>query len=196
MPGPHFDAGLYAAKVVAQGFDVSKEKRTPFFWLAYEPLCLVNAEGDDIGQCARDEREVRLYITDGTIENLLGKLRYLGWNGSSWSELEPGGSHSFVGQEIIVECRHEQVNERVYERWELPGSRRQRSEAVQGVARKLDTLFGRQTKAVAPTPPARHAEAKAAQEAPKARRGRPPKAAAPIVAEARDESEAGEQIPF
>lgn len=204
MPhGPKFDAGLYTVRVTAQGFDESREKKTPYFFLEFQPQFICDSEGREVAQCADDICETKLHITDNTIKHVLVKLAKLGWYGNDLAEIDPEGNsegfHSFVGQNIILRCLHEQNGEYVNDKWEFPFGNRSHSEPRKGISRKLNTLYGRQIKAVAATPTARPTEA---QEAPKPRRGRPPKAAAPTaptVAEARDESEAAaseDAIPF
>jgi len=126
---PYFNEGEYIVKVIDQGFDESKEKRTPYFWLSFQP--------EDSCEYIRT---VELYLTKSTIDRKLEQLRNLGWSGSSFSELEPEGGFSFRGTEMTVVCRHDGK----YERWELPGgggeSRPLESKA--GIARKMDALFG------------------------------------------------------
>ena len=150
MPGPHFNQSLHRVRVTAQGFDESKEKKTPFFWLAFTPLFETDTTGAEIAQCADFEREVRLYLHENTIDQTVERLRGLGWDGASWADLEPYAldGFSFVDHEIDVRCSHEQQGDNVYERWELPSGGR-RSEHKTGMTRRLDALFGSQLKATA-----------------------------------------------
>ena len=136
----HYQQGLYECRVIAQGFDVSKEKKTPCFWLRFVP------ESYDARELTESyEREIRLWLTDGTIDRVVEQLRNLGWQGSDFAELEPDGGHSFEDLVIKVRCTHQQEDDKVYENWELPSSF-QSCEHKSGMTRKLNALFGAKLK--------------------------------------------------
>lgn len=128
----HYEQGYYECQISDQGFDVSKEKKTPCFWLRFMP------EGGEY------EREVKLWLTDKTIESAVSRLRSLGWEGNSFRDLEPGG-HSFAGTVVRLRCEHSQDGDKVYENWEFPAPE-SNSENKNGVAKKLDTLFAKALK--------------------------------------------------
>jgi hypothetical protein len=137
----HYDQGLYDCIIKSQGFDVSKEKKTPCFWLRFLP---VKKDGEEID--AEYEREIKMWLTDGTINRVIDRLRSLGWKGSSFKELEPGGKHAFAGTNCQLRCEHEQNGSTVYEQWEFPAPRSAPPENKTGVAKKLDALFGKALK--------------------------------------------------
>lgn len=135
----YYEPGIYDCQIMGQGFDESSQKKTPFFWINVS----VNADGFE-----SYDREVRMYLTDGTIERALARLKQLGWDGSSFKSLEPGGNCQLAGTIVTLECKHEDG----YERWDFPapaggGS----SEHQDGVARKLDALFGKALGKTKPT---------------------------------------------
>jgi len=136
MPA-YFEPGSYKCQVVAQGFDKSSQKQTPFFWMAFQ---VIESASGDMNQPTY-ERDVRLYLHENTIDGTIERLRGLGWDGASWSDLEPGGAHSFVGQMIDLVCTHETVEGKTFERWDFPGGRA-RPEHQTDLCKRLDALYG------------------------------------------------------
>jgi len=148
MPA-YYDEGRYQVKITAQAFGKSPEKHTPFFGLEffvcgqYDP---VTGELTGVGQ--RYVRETKLWITDGTFERTLQKLRSLGFEGSSFKELNPESSnhHSFVDVEVDMVCQHEDYNGKAIERWELPGLSRTTMANDASVIVGLDAKYGKKLK--------------------------------------------------
>ncbi len=139
----YYNEGRYLVEVTGQGFGESDQKKTPFFFLEFEPRYQMMNQGQ-VG-VEPYTREVRLYLTDKALDGALARLRSLGWSGTSFSELEPGGAFSFSGQEMGLICQHSQDGDKVYENWSVPlaggGSK---VESKSGISKKLDNLFGRQ----------------------------------------------------
>jgi hypothetical protein len=141
-----YEAGTYVFKVTNQGFSESKDKKTPFFFLEGEPIAVVaNDEQQPVDQSY--QRTISLYITQKTHERVIEELRNLGWEGRKFGELDLSNpkAHSFLGQEIVVQCRLEPYDGGVSEKWELPynaqGREPQKSDVK--VASKLDAMFGK-----------------------------------------------------
>ena len=133
----YYAEGLYECIVQNQGFGESREKRTPCFWLRFVP---VKHDSDHIDQ--QYEREIKLWLTDNTIDQVVSRLRAMGWTGDTFKELEPG-RHSFEGINIQLRCFHSEVNGKVYENWEFPPPRTASSENNSTVAKRVDALFGK-----------------------------------------------------
>jgi hypothetical protein len=125
----YYEPGQYDCIVTGQGMSESKKNRTPFFFLKVLP---VKRDGIEL-EGGQYECEVKLYLTET-------QLRGLGWNGVSFADIEPGGTHSFSGINIKASCTH---SENGYENWKLPAPGMQTSDNVSGMSRKLDALFGR-----------------------------------------------------
>ena len=141
-----YQPGIYECIVQSQGFGESKEKKTPYFFLAFSP---VKHNGREVE--SPYERELKMWLTDKTVERAIGQLRGLGWGGSSFADLEPGG-HSFRGVNLTLTCTH---NADGYEDWELPAPSSGTSQQTPGVTKRLDALFGRELKNGAGTAPVR-----------------------------------------
>ena len=64
------------------GFAFAKNKGTPYMWIDFV--------FDNIQGPKGEELDIRafLYITDGTLEYFLAKLRNLGWKGTNFTELD------------------------------------------------------------------------------------------------------------
>jgi hypothetical protein len=138
----YFEVGEYTGRVIAQGFTESKEKHTPGFFLEVE---MIAAKGPNVLPSNARPKLIRWWITEGTIEFTIEKLRRLGWQGSKLAELDPSAEnhHSFVDQEIEVYCTHDGD----YDNFDL--SQKFETETVSGLASKLDKLFGKQVMATA-----------------------------------------------
>ncbi len=146
----HYEPGDYKARIVRQGFSESKHKSTPFFFIEILPFESLGANELPSPQY---KRTLDWYCTEKTMQYVIEKLRFLGWNGTKLSELEPGAAnhHSFVDQEIDVYCT---ITAEGYEDWQLSTGRGGGSsgpEEQKGVAAKLDKLFGKQLMAAVPT---------------------------------------------
>jgi len=140
---PYYEQGNYDCIVQAQGFGVSKVKRTPYFWLQVQP-CKHNGEELLNSQYSR---EVQLYLTDKTVDRVIAQLRGIGWDGESWKDLEVDGDHSFKNVNVQLICEHEQgENGTVYDRFRFPSPDMATPEQTKGVAKKLDALFGKALK--------------------------------------------------
>lgn len=170
---PHYEKGRYKATVTAQGFSESKEKKTPFFFLEVAPF---EALGANVLPDKIYRREIKRYVTDKTINRLIEDLRGIGWNGTKLSDLDPNNPnhHSFIDQEIEVDCEHDGE----YDRFDLAYEPSHQVESTPGIASKLDKLYGKALVAAAPAKKA------------------PPKAAQPKAAETVPADDADDEIPF
>ncbi len=157
----HNAIGRYEVEVIAQGFGESKNKGTPFFFLEVTPRYLLKNEFRTAVD-GKYNRMITLYLTDKTADRVRKDLAELGWEGSSFRELDPlvEGHKSFVDTLIIADCQHEGQ----FEKWELPYEPMSSApkESVPNLSRKLDTLFGKTTAAKKPAPKAEPARQPAA----------------------------------
>lgn len=150
--GPYYAEGDYLFKVVDQGFGESAKKQTPFFYLRGTPLArLVNGDEEP---CERAyERDITLYLSEKAVDGTIDRLRGLGWNGTSFKELDVTGSVSFVGHAITVTCEHEVNDAGTWERWGLPyvasTDKPPKPKSDPRIASKLDAMFGKSLKPAA-----------------------------------------------
>ncbi len=144
-----YEQGQYHCEVTSQGFSES-QSGTPFFFLKVEPDSYIEAGGEVRPVHDVAERTVYMYLTDKTNDRVIGQLRELGFDGSSFRELEPGGGYSFVGDTIILRCEHDVYENKRREKWDIPFSGG--AEQTEGVARRLDRLFGADLKRTATNP--------------------------------------------
>lgn len=165
-----FNQGVYVCEITNQGFDESKEKKTPYFWLEVRPLGQVNPE-DPEGQlwgCEDFLRSVSLWLTEKCVERSRDRLMGLGWDGNRWQDLEPGGPCSFAGKELRLQCTHEQNGDKVYEKWDFPFDGPKEMTHKAGLARGIDALFGRNKKPPAQPPTTQRAAPRNTTAAPAA----------------------------
>jgi hypothetical protein len=142
---PHYEKGRYKATVTAQGFSESKEKKTPYLFLEVAPF---EALGASVLPEKIYRREIKRYVTEKTINRLIEDLRGIGWNGTKLSELDPSNPshHSFIDQEIEVDCDHDGE----FDRFDLAYEPSTQAESMPGIASKLDKLYGKALVAAAP----------------------------------------------
>lgn len=162
MSGPYYAEGIYSFRVKDQGF-AETEKGTPYFFLRGEPAELIFSDGTEPCE-KRYEREIVMYLTDKAVEYAVDKLRSLGWEGSSFTELDPtqAGGLTWIGQVIRAECKHRpglKDPTKIYENWDLPfveGDRPPKPKSDIKIAAKLDAMFSKiarsSAKAEAPKP--------------------------------------------
>lgn len=145
-----YEQGSYRCVVAEQGFSESKEKKTPCFFLRVQPFAHCGHGGET--EVPQQDRTINLYLTDGTIDFVIEDLRALGWNGTSFDELDPESSncHSFVGNEVPAFCEHEQYNGKIQERWNLRvRGARQAEKLPPDKLRSLNAMFGKKLKSTA-----------------------------------------------
>lgn len=150
---PFYEEGLHVAKVVSQGITKASTGNFQFF-LRVKVLGMADP-GDDqnyIPHRTQYERTIYRAITDKTVEYLVQDLEVLGFEGESFSELDPSHPQhqSFVGKQFDVTCTHEDDTKGgVREKWSVArgmfGSKP--IEPLQArELRQLDSLFGKALK--------------------------------------------------
>jgi len=142
----HFSEGRYRVRIVSQCFAATKDNK-PQFVLRVTPLGFYNLErpGGALEVCDNYERSIFLTITDRSIDYVVDKLAAIGFEGRSFSELEPEAANhvSLVGSEFDAVCKHDKYEGVAREKWDIstittaPGNPLDKA----GL-RKLDTLYG------------------------------------------------------
>lgn len=204
---PYYDPGRYWGKITRQALGQSS-KGNPQLVITFLVLGRMNPE-DPEGEllpCGQNyERSVYRTITDKTIDYVLEDLATLGFNGTSFGQLDPGVANhqSFIGQELALSCNHEPHYETGQPR-EVWGIARDGSGPVikplePQAVRKLDALFGKALKAHKPAAkPAVKPESKAEENlaSQSDQKPTPPKPAFPDPNAQFSEAGAQEDIPF
>ncbi|KKM85371.1 hypothetical protein LCGC14_1289830, partial [marine sediment metagenome] len=113
-----YPEGEYRCEITGQGFDESKVKRTPCFFLDIEPVARLDpADRNGHGtRVHRYRRIVKIWLTKEAMPWTMRRLRSLGWKGSDFSEIDSDGRHSFVGLQIRLVCEHDGE----YDNFEFP----------------------------------------------------------------------------
>lgn len=151
---PYYEEGRYKCRIVGQEFGVSDKKKTPFFRMRMIPMELLYGDGEVLAVSQEYERDIRRYLTDGTIDFVLDDLESLGFRGNTLSELDPQHPqyHSLAGVEFTAECKYESngdsENAKQFERWDMVREYvpREVQPLEQNALQKLDALFGAQLK--------------------------------------------------
>jgi hypothetical protein len=145
--GTFYDEGLHVATVIDQALTESKEKHTPCLVLLVK---ILGEPGVDpatfVPHDKQYERSIYMYITKATMPFFTETLKTLGFEGTKITQLdkEEPGSHSFVGDQINVWCKHEddlEGNQR--ERWQVSRAPQllQVPPINKKAGRELDSMF-------------------------------------------------------
>jgi len=105
-------------------FGESTEKGTPKFCLVIR--ITENRANPDV-PCRPLKREIVWWITDKNVEWVMRDLQSLGYAGTTLFGVHPEerGFHDFRGQDIEVQCIHEERQDgRLWERWKLSAAHR------------------------------------------------------------------------
>jgi hypothetical protein len=139
-----YEPGRYWGQITNQ--ELSKSSTgNPQIVISFRLVGRVNLsdpEGELL-RCPDGERRMFRSITDKTIEYVLDDLQKLGFNGTSFSQidLEREGCIDLRSTEHAFMCAHEEYNGKVREKWSLSGDFK--SEPLpEKEARQLDALFG------------------------------------------------------
>lgn len=152
MSGRYYTPGRYVGKLTKQQLGVTKNNN-PQIVLSFTiigQVDLSDPDGDLI-TCQGYERSVFRVVTPKTIDWILDDLDALGFEGSSFAELEPGtpGFQDLTGKEVELSCDHETYEGTVREKWSIfsgEGSLNIKPLEARDV-RKLDAMFGKALKA-------------------------------------------------
>jgi hypothetical protein len=137
-------------RITDQGFAETEKKGTPYFFFRGTPIAEV--VGSEEHECKPYEREIVMYLTDRAVDYAIAKLRALGWEGSSFKELDPATPDAvvWIGQVFDVECDHETNDQGTWEKWQLPqaavGDKPAKPKSNVKIAGKLDAMFSKTLK--------------------------------------------------
>lgn len=132
-----YEPGRYKANVINQGFG-RERSGTEFFYLTVRPMLRVY---DDYEEECRNlgDRDVKLHLTDKTIDFQLEILRGLGWGGVDFDELF-SGDHSFIGQEVELYCDQREYKGKYYDQFSIGqtgGTKKIETSAVASLTQKF-----------------------------------------------------------
>lgn len=141
-----YPEGQYRCEITGQGFDESDVKRTPYFFLDVEPVARLDPDNLEAPgtKVYREKRTVKNWITTNAMPWTMQRLRSLGWTGNDLTEIDAGGSHSFVGLHIRLVCEHDGD----YDNFEFPPNSTP-TESKAGVAARVQERFSDMTKDLA-----------------------------------------------
>lgn len=138
---PHYDKGRYLAEVVELGFQVASSGN-PMIVLSVKPYAKIEGQGegetfDEVADIYH--RTIRLAVIDKTQDMVLAKLRYAGFQGTDFTEL------NLIGAVVRCTCNHDEYEGKQVEKWDLalPPRERQPVKNEPNLALKLNALFGK-----------------------------------------------------
>lgn len=146
----HYQQGRYRVRVAAQSFSASKNN-SPQFVLLVTPIGHYNQgrPGGGLEVCDNYERTIFLTITDKSIDFVIDKLAAIGFDGRSFTELNPETPNhvSLVGIEFDATCKHDEYQGVLREKWDVSTMAVSPGEPLDGSAlRKLDARYGSKLK--------------------------------------------------
>lgn len=138
-----FSPGRYRVKPCGQGFTKSSTDN-PTFELRFFVIGKYDIEKPDgeLIPCPNEQRTYFKSITEKTAQWLVDDLASLGWEGSSFTELDPQHplAHIFK-EEFDALCKVEEYKGKRQERWSISSSKEVAQLATNDL-KNLDTLFG------------------------------------------------------
>lgn len=123
----------YRGKILEHAVGESKNSKTPQITFSVEIL-----DGDRAGAIVY----VHKYLTEKAIENTVKDLRSLGWGGTDFAELFPGGSQSFAGREVRVYNKPEKYEGEMKDKWNFSFGLGLKPTEDVGLAKRLNASFG------------------------------------------------------
>ena len=150
---PSYAPGYYKVRITRWSLGKAGTG-TPQFALSFNIIGMVNQE-DPEGELVsvyHEERTIFRAITDKTVDFVTEDLRHLGFEGTSFAQLDPtsseAGATDFRGLEIMVRCDHETYQGQPKERWSFAwgGGKFQQKPLEKTELQKLDAMFGRKLK--------------------------------------------------
>ncbi len=118
--GPYYTPGKYLGKVVSQALGKTKNGNDQFVLTFVVQGKIDPADPDGaLIECEKYERTVFRVFTPKTIEYIVNDLRTLGFEGGSFSLLDPEtpSYHDFTGQEFAFTCEHDTYDGQEREKW-------------------------------------------------------------------------------
>lgn len=163
---PYYTAGKYTGRIVNQ---VLTENRAgnPELQLVFLPTASIDAHGQADSITTDFPRTIYLTLTERTIGTpekpgwVLLTLQFLGFNGTSFSQLDPDSDNpcSFIGMEVELRCNIETYEGKDREKWSVirPGAGTIAKPAAKKTIRALDAKFSKLLKARTANPPSQPA---------------------------------------
>jgi hypothetical protein len=152
-----YDPGLYRVRIENQQLGETTNGN-PQFVLTFTPLGEHDLKDNTLLACPSLPRSAFMTITDNTVDFVLETLRHLGFQGTSFAQLDPSTEafHDFKGIECDAYCKHEEYDGKTKEKWNI--SRGKGSVNVKPLEKKsiraLDAKFGKKLLATASATPA------------------------------------------
>jgi hypothetical protein len=155
MPKPFYEPGNYVAEVLQQALGENENTGTSQLVLQVKILGKPDpADPESYMATQQYTRTIYCYITPKTIDYFIENLKTLGFQGSSFSELDPSSPNfqSFAGRQIEVYCQHE-TNTRsgeLHEKWGISSGSKsiEIKPLTTKKTRELDMLFGKNLRAL------------------------------------------------
>jgi len=145
----YYEVGRYEGIVTDQGLTETKTGK-PCFFLQFDVTADLLPDGTKLAlpPAHSFQRSIYQVITDKTIDFLMPDLERLGFSGNKLSQLVPDspGCQLFIGDEVLLYCKHETYEGKEREQWSFA---REASEVVpldSKKAKELDALFGKKMK--------------------------------------------------
>lgn len=151
MPGPHYAEGVYAAQIMQVAFAESSNGN-PMIQFRVKIIGQIDVGGNVVAGRDQYDRTVRLTLTEKSGEMCIKKLRWAGWAGTDFKSVS-----SMVNSMCRFVCDHDTIKNgdragELTESWdfELPPLESKELENDPAVEKKLNTLFGKTLKGIAP----------------------------------------------
>ena len=150
--GIYYEHGRYRSRIIEQGMSASKNGK-PQFWVKHVPIGAYEPSSDVCHTIeGKYDRTIFWTFTDKTINFIIRDLERLGFQGSSFSRLDPESPQfvDFRGQEVDTYCSHETYEGKEREKWGLAkpenGGGAKPKPLDSKATKSLDALYGKKLK--------------------------------------------------
>lgn len=119
------DEGVYKGTILFHGLNCTP-KDTLFIEFKVRLTHKENDEGEFSELETPFTRPLQLYLSEGAKTITVQNLKYLGYEGKSPAQLDPGHpeAHSFKGLEVYLSCQHTEYKDKPQEKWNLQRRRK------------------------------------------------------------------------
>jgi uncharacterized protein (TIGR02996 family) len=140
------DGATYKGKITKWGIAESSKKKTPQVFFTVSILAELDDKGEEF-DCPSYERTIYRAVTENTVDFLIDDIGRLGFELTSFSQLNPDDPNAidFTDKEVVVRCKHEEYEGKARERFDFNFARQVEQLDKAGVS-KLDQLFGSRLK--------------------------------------------------
>ena len=144
-----FAPGKYRASITSWMLSHSNEKKTPCIIFTFSLLGMYDDGAEELVSCPQFGRSIYCYLTEKTIDWVVGDLAQLGYDREGFDDLDPASDNAFdfAGVEFDAICEHDVYEGKKKERWKFGFGGPQAEPLERKEVSRLNAMFGAKLKA-------------------------------------------------